>query len=285
MTRKLILALALLLTIWPLAAQEEDLPIIPYFNASSDGFHVPVPDGWEDLSESNTAHFTSSARVQIYAIAEGDEDADVAAMLADLRPVGDLRYSGEFSLEGLAWEKYLYETAEGFDATALVHRRDGSTYILALFNDNPEIDYYALTARVEDGEDTVEQVNAVVAELYPEFDTEPVSSDTVELSNGTWERNVYNLEDDETLHVIHQLRGRTAYIVVERGDGAMLAEVNKMLFTTLFGFFVTPANQAYLYLGLAAIFGLIGALVVSMVLRQRSLEQDMRMIEQLEQGS
>ncbi|MCB9449945.1 MAG: hypothetical protein H6672_00810 [Anaerolineaceae bacterium] len=46
---------------------------------------------------------------------------------------------------------------------------------------------------------------------------------------------------------------------------------------------VTPDTVAYLYLGLAVIFGIMAIFIVSMVIRYRSLKKDLLMLEQFQQ--
>lgn len=44
-----------------------------------------------------------------------------------------------------------------------------------------------------------------------------------------------------------------------------------------------PDTTAYLFLGLAVTFGILGFYVASLVVRRRSLQKDLRLIDQLRQ--
>jgi hypothetical protein len=46
---------------------------------------------------------------------------------------------------------------------------------------------------------------------------------------------------------------------------------------------VTPDTGAYLVLGLVVIFGILSAFIASIVIRYRSLQKDVQLLEQLEQ--
>lgn len=46
---------------------------------------------------------------------------------------------------------------------------------------------------------------------------------------------------------------------------------------------VTPDTGAYLALGLVVIFGILSAFIVSMVVRYRSLQKDVQLLNQFEQ--
>jgi hypothetical protein len=61
-------------------------------------------------------------------------------------------------------------------------------------------------------------------------------------------------------------------------DGAELANA----FNTIhLGFFTTPDNSNYLWLGVIATFAILGFLVISLYWRWRSIRQDMALLEQL----
>ena len=66
-------------------------------------------------------------------------------------------------------------------------------------------------------------------------------------------------------------------------DGTVdaLPELANAYNTTLLGFFITPNNSGYLYLGLAVVLGILFILAFSIVWRSRSLEKDLAVIQQL----
>lgn len=254
-------------------------------------FNVPIPeDGWENLSAGEEAHFRNAEfDADIYVQARAGEDAPAAidSVLTDILDSFDAEpfLVHEVNLGGTIWNQQLYELADGRDVTAFGGVRNGNTYVLAYINAAPDSDYYMLFTRQTGTDPTVaDGINESINLFAPDADIDaPTDTDTVLLSNGEWTRHVY---DDANLHVIGQLRpGNIVYTVIERGDGELIDGVNKMFFTVFLGFFVTPNNDPYLYLGLAVSVGLVLFLVGSMALRYNNLKQDEATLETLREDA
>jgi len=269
------------------APEPTQLPVIPYYS-SSQNFNVPIPPGWRQIStEAGLAEFIHpDVDGAIYALAVQAEDVQSALNAAFEQLIPELeieqRLTGVITLDGLDWYKSLYDIVGGGNITAFVQQRDSTYYVLLYLNRNPEIDLYMLAIEAENNNEQV-SIEEVLSQLYPGVDLEPITSNEVELSNGTWIRSTYQLPDGEALHTLHQVRFDTTYVVIERGDGETLDTVNKALFTALFGFFVTPDNDEYLLLGIVVAAGLVIGLILSMVVRYRNLQKDERLIQQLKQ--
>jgi hypothetical protein len=58
--------------------------------------------------------------------------------------------------------------------------------------------------------------------------------------------------------------------------------VNAAFYTVLFGFFVTPATESYLLLGLGAIAVILTVFITSMAIRFRDLRKDAALIGDLQ---
>lgn len=273
-------------------ADAEPLPVFPYYTSSDEGarFNIPIPPGWQDVSTTEQyarLQIPGSAELgDIYTVAVLETDADAAALLAfsEINPdwQGEQIGEGSLRLDGLTWAQRLYDLGDDGTATAFLQNRDDVTFALIFHNPNPDADFYMLAGTTDvDDEDGAAVLQAELAALYPTVSDEPDDEAPVELSNGTWIQATYSAGDD-TIHTLRQARFGVVYMVIERGDGRLLEQVNKSLFTVLFGFFVTPENDDYLNLGIASVFALLALLIGSMWLRHRNLEKDVKLLAQLQ---
>lgn len=268
--------------------------VVQLFSSSDSerGFNVPIPDapGWIDLSEGDMAHFQNAdLYADIYASAIAGTDADTEAgmttLLGELVSGFDAEQPEPFAtlpltLNGTRWVQELYSLADGRDITAFGGQRAENIYVLIYVNSDPESDYYHLITQQSGEADLEAGVAEALAIFDPSLvDVTPDVEDTVTLSNGDWTRQVY---DEANIHLIAQERaGNVTYIAIERGDGHLLDGINKQFLTVFLGFFLTPNNDQYLLLGVAAAVILMGGLIVSFFLRQRNLEKDLALIQQL----
>jgi hypothetical protein len=295
--KKILLLLFLLVgVVMPLVAQEEDvdeekaekLPPIPYFVAENTArkFNVPLPFGWENAStDPNIAHFVFPTNEgDIYALPVDPQAPQSAAESAIRRILGDditltARYSGAFQLDGNDWGKFAFASDDGA-ITAFTQTRDEAVYVLFYHHPSTEREFYFMAQNI--GEDDVPQNGVLLAlrALYPELPDSAQSETTVPLSNGDWTRQIYAVGDSQVV-ALWQLRGGVIYIAVENGDGSVVDVVNKALFTSLFGFFITPQNTAYLWLGLAVVFIISGVFILSLFLRHRGLARDEALVREL----
>ncbi|MFW5709149.1 MAG: hypothetical protein ACOCX5_02895 [Chloroflexota bacterium] len=284
----------MLILVWPVMAQDEadePLPVIPYYTSSESGqqFNIPIPSGWAVTSPDDEEFVIlqspgAPGEIAVLAVEEESATAAIERGLARVDPErsATLLLEDTVNIDGITWTKTIYDLAAGGTLTAFSQQRDDVFYLLMFLNPQADIDFYMLASTGEDIDDTV-PVEAVLREIYPEFDAEPDATREVELSNGTWIRSEYSFQD-EPLYTLHQSSFGTTYAVIQfGGEGDMLDSVNKALFTVLLGFFVTPQNTNFLTLGLIASFGLLAVLVGSILLRHRSLKKDIELMEQLRQ--
>ncbi|MDZ4672076.1 MAG: hypothetical protein SH821_14495 [Phototrophicales bacterium] len=294
--KKILLLLCLLAGfIVPISAQEEEpettptsLPPIPYFVAENSArkFNVPLPFDWENAStDPNIAHFTHPDGLgDIYALSVDVSDPLSAVQNAIRQVLGDdvtltSRYSGQFQLDGNDWGKFAF-VADSGAITAFTQTRNEAVYVV--FYDYPKTDheFYFMAQNVVQTEEPQAAVLIALKSLYPELPDAPQSEATVTLSNGDWTRQMYET-DASPVVALWQRRGAVVYIAVENGDGTVVDGVNKALFTSLFGFFVTPQNLDYLWLGLAVTFGIALIFVISLFARHRSLTRDEALVREL----
>lgn len=289
-----LICLLMLAMTMPIHAQEETsdeaptkLPPIPYFVAENSArkFNLPLPFDWQNAStDANIAHFTHPDGLgDIYALPVDTMDAQVAAETAIKQIIGaeialTARYSGKFQLDGNDWGKYAFASENGA-FTAFTQTRDEAVYVVFYHYPQTDREFYFMAQNVVD-ENAQGAVLEALRSVYPELPDDATSESTVTLSNGDWTRQTYAVGDTEVI-ALWQSRGGVVYITVENGDGSVVDAVNKALFTSLFGFFVTPQNLAYLWLGLVATFGILGVLILSFVMRHRSLSRDEALVREL----
>jgi hypothetical protein len=292
--KKLLYLICLLMLAIPTFAQEEEaeeeapaLPPIPYFVAenTSRKFNMPVPFDWENVSsDPNIAHFTHPNGLgEIYGLPVDPQDPQVAAETAIKRILGDIsltaRYSGQFQLDGNDWGKFAF-TSELGTVTAFTQTRYEAVYVLFYHYPKTDHEFYFMAQNVIDEDVPQTTVLSALSTLYPDIPESPQAESIVTLSNGDWTRQVYAVGDAE-LVTLWQKRGAVVYITVENGDGAVVDSVNKALFTSLFGFFITPRNTEYMVLGLVVTFGIAGIFVLSLFLRHRGLSRDEALVREL----
>ncbi len=289
-----LICLLMLAIVMPIHAQEETedeaettLPPIPYFVAENSArkFNLPLPFDWQNVStDPNIAHFTHPDGLgDIYALPVDNVDAQVAAETAIQQIIGaeitlTPRYSGKFQLDGNDWGKYAFASENG-TFTAFTQTRDEAVYVVFYHYPQTDREFYFMAQNVVD-ENAQGSVLEALRTIYPELPDVATSESTVTLSNGDWTRQTYTV-GDASITTLWQERGGVVYITVENGDGAVVDAVNKALFTSLFGFFVTPQNLGYLWLGLVVTFGILGVFIVSLWARHRSLTRDEALVREL----
>ncbi|MEQ8672091.1 MAG: hypothetical protein RLP44_08135 [Aggregatilineales bacterium] len=278
------------------SADDESAEVIVELFSSPDSerrFNVPVPngDGWVNLSEGDTAHFQNNilfADIYVTAMAGTAVEDNIDSTLSDLidgysEEAPTPFATAQVNLGGTRWTQELFQLADGRDITAFGGIRGENTYLLIYVNGDPESDYYNLITQQTDEADLDEGIAEALLIFDASFDGTPDAVDTVELSNGEWTRQVY---DDANIRLIAQERlGNVTYIAIERGDGHLLDGMNKQFLTVFLGFFLTPANDPYLILGIVATAVLMLGLIGSYFLRQRNLQKDIALIQQLREDN
>ncbi len=294
--RLLLLAFITLLLSVGASAQDEEaelepLPVIPYYTSQENGqqFNVPIPVDWRVVADDEYIRMVNDDTTgEIYTIAVPSDDLDLeAAIIEGLRRINpeitvEERLTGRITIDGLTWAKDLYRINGGGDISAFARTQDGIVYMLLYINPDPDITFLMFAAENEDATQDI-PVESAISEVFPEI-TLPAAdaTDDIRFADRVWTQSTYSLNDD-TLHTLYQGRFGKLYLVMERGgDGATLETVNRALFTVLFGFFVTPENTEYLWLGLVASFFLIVVLIGSIYIRHQNAEKDLQMIESLQ---
>jgi len=289
--RSILISLLLFSLAIGINAQEEDgeeLPIIPYITTSGsvEQFNIPVPDGWRNIGTGELPHLvTDGVEADIYVVAVGANEIELGleAGIQQIIPEFDAepRSVGELNMDGNIWTQSVFDLGDQ-DVTAFSLLRNSVVYSLIYVNREPTSNFYMVATRP--GEAGVEVgIAEALDRVFTGFASEPASSTNVELSNGTWLRQSYDDINGEPVNVLGQLRGNTAFVVIEEGDANKIENVNKAFYTVLFGFFVTPDSASYLYMGLAVTFGFIAIMIITMIVRRSNVVKDAELIRQLAQ--
>ncbi|MDX1991927.1 MAG: hypothetical protein SF029_06045 [bacterium] len=293
--RLLLVVLIGLLALPALGQEAAELPEIPYYSASDPAarFNVPIPAGWADQSTAEMAHFVNGdLQADIYALVVPNTDALVAVetALAQVLPDETVaeRYYNAVTLSNGAWLEALYTTPEGGSVTAFGQTRGDQTYVL-IYVSRAVSDFFMLVTQPEvnaEGRYEVEAgIEEAINDLYPGESHIITETDTVQLSNGEWTRFTFEPRNDLPLRAIAQARSDAVYIVVENGSEGFLESANKVFYTVFFGWFVTPYNDPYLYLGLGATAVIVVGLIGSIALRYRNLQKEAALVAQLQQSA
>lgn len=274
-------------------AETEDT--IAYFQ-STRLFNVPVLAGWQNESNDATALFTNDEYNATITTTAVDTDDAQAAIETVLTPYFDGTlpdaplFTDQIALADGRWTQAVYHQGD-ITATALALGRDAITYVVAFIEDDPTSDIYMRITRNpvdEAGEaDPVQGMQlALNTFLGPDFDSEPDDIKLVQQPSGEWLEYVYQPQEGanagRTITAYGLIFGNATYATITVSDEEAPPFLANALNTTFLGFFTTPANDEYLWLGMASVFVILALLIGSYVLRHQSTLKDEALIEQLQ---
>lgn len=301
--RVLLLALLLLLAL-PIAAQdaqeneaaeaEAELPVIPYFKSST-GFNVPILETWANQSDGATASFTNEelqARIFVTAYDGLDEKAAIRRALetllgAEASAAAESRYEGLVNLADGTWEQELFLSGDQ-SVSALAKTREGRTYVVAFVEAVPAAETWMFV--VQNPPQTTEADplpgvrEAAQTVLSLELPAVPDAVEAVSLPSGTWTRASYSAEDAQVA-AFGLVFGSATYVALTTGDTEAKAAAADAFNTIFLGFFLTPDNSLYLYLGLIVTAVIMLGLIGSMLWRINNARKDARMLAALESSA
>jgi hypothetical protein len=262
------------------AEATEEAADIPYYTAPqvSRRFNVPIPPGWDNLSTVDYAHFASDAAggdIYVIALDAADMAAGIDAALSRLLPDAalDLRLEGDVALDDGPWLQRVYTVDDGGRVTAYAHVRDDAVYVLLYVDDAADGDQFTWIVQIDDEDNFEAGLRAGLAQIDPTLDADQADA----RADGDWTRLEFPQRD---LSALAQTQGTRTYLVVGEGDDSPL-DTGADFLNLLLGFFITPMTDAYLALGLAAVFVIVLALVGSMAARYRNMQKDAELIQQL----
>lgn len=288
----------LLLPIWSAAAQEapieEELPVIDYYHSNL-GFNIPVIGAWENFSTRDFAYFrkeSASAELHVDVVQETDVITGLNETLENVLSFdlsSEPLFSDSINLADGTWQQFIHQQGER-TVSAFGQVRNAKTYVISLTEDQPDADLYLMIIRNTETStqvsppDPAPAIATALETLWDDFDAEPASSELVELPSGIWTQQNYEW-DDQPVTVLGMVFGNATYVTIATGEAQAVTDLTNAFNTAFLGFFVTPENNEFLYLGLAGTAIVFLLLVVSIWLRYRNAQRDMQLIEQLQAES
>lgn len=271
-----------LCALWPcggLLAQEE--PTVPYFQSAA--FNAPIPAGWQDQSRAGIAQFyqaAAQATIRTRIIPAGDVtdavEQDLQAWLGS--PVDSPVYQGKVNLADGTWRSLVYQI--GDDATASVMARPNETGIIVIsfVEAHPAAKIIMLTIAQAEQNDAQTEMTAALQTFKISGRADLSAPQTLTLSSGEW-----LLQSSAAAAVMGRALGNDSYIALAEGGAESLPGLADAYHSSLLGFYITPDTSTFLWLGLAASFGILGILLFSFVWRRRGLQKELVLIQALTQ--
>jgi hypothetical protein len=281
MHHKRIFLMALLLLIVGLSSvhAQERIDREAFYN-SPDGFHMLIPEGWENRSREEYAHFFHpEAGVNVYGFSVPTENIPEAInqsiLLIEPMFEGEPVQTSSIILSNGTWTQDVYTS--GLTAYGQVY--EGNTYVILWYTDT--IRTLAQPVIVP-GED-VQAGIAAALDLLGEAPEDIVSTEERTFNGVTWTYNVYDSTPSTQVpfSAFGRVRGENT-LVLANVTGRTPSGDLPVFFTILTDFFITPATAPYLYLGLAVTLLITIVFLGMMVLRTRSLHKDLETLEQLD---
>jgi hypothetical protein len=272
----LILASILFFSVYPIYGQESAGISREALYNSADGFHVLIPQGWDNQSTEAYAHFVHpQTQVNIYAdsSATTDVQAGIDEVVRLVVPdfAGEPAHTSQVILSNGTWTQNVYQPGDESSLTAYGQVYEGSTYVVVWYS--PQNAAHALIVPGEDAQSAIgEALNTLGYSAG-----EPTATEDVEFGEQVWTRNIY-----ADVTALARARGDSTLVIVDAGTDVEEDTGLPVFFTLLTSFFLTPVTTPYLYLGLAVTAIVALVYIASLVLRARNLRKDMETLEALE---
>lgn len=250
----------------PLLAQETLGPSA--FYNSRDGFHILIPEGWENRSTEAYAHFHhAEAAVDVYAITRPlqAEPNALAAAFAGL-PIELPGTPAEVTTVNLVNGEWTQQISIDGPRRTTVYTQPFAESLHVIVWDSPT---GSAQPAIVPGEEVEAGLEAALAALGF-AGAEAVSLEDRPIGAQTW--TVASFED-EPAAAIARVRSALTYAVVVL-EPVESIEALPLFFMQLSDYFVTPQTAPFLYLGLGATALVLLVLIGSMALRARALKQE-----------
>jgi hypothetical protein len=289
MMRRLITAMAVCLLVSQVVLAQETTPEVTaepvqaYYNP--DGrFGIALPVEWQNQSAGAITHF-HNGRSDIYVMQAAVTDATAgiqqALGLVNAEYAGEPLYTSEVTLTNGPWTQQFFRPDAVVVISAFGQVYDGRTFVVLHVHEDAASDLVPLVVTDTDIQAGMAQALKVVLGDAPTEMAEQQESLTA--SEATVSEARYAIADDvqAVLRAEQPFDSMTNFIVVEQGAAEALVPVEDTFFQVLLSLFVTPNTTEYLWLGLAASAVVLLVFIGGLVLRQRGLRADLRVIEQL----
>ena len=281
--KKLIALLLLILATYSVLAQDEE-KTIPYFQSSA--FNVPRLGGWEDQSTDTVAQFYYGPANATIRTAMASEEDILTAVRRDLRDLvgtapGDPIYDGKVNLADGTWRSLIFEPDDVTTISVMARKAGSQTAIISFIERDPAARTVLLTlAQADDSLEDASPEIARAAKIIAGIDMNYLAPvEITALLSGEW-----IIYEGDGFTAMGMVFGNDSYVALQEGAPGDLAALVEAYNRTLLGFFITPDNSGYLALALAAVFVILGGLLLSFYWRWRNLRQDLAMIARLQQA-
>lgn len=268
-----------LCALWPggLLAQEE--PTVPYFQSAA--FNAPIPAGWQDQSRADIAQFyqaAAQATIRTRIVPAGDVadvvEQDLQAWLG--RPVDSAVYQGKVNLADGTWMSLVYQIDDDTTASVMARPNENGVIVISFVEAHPAAKIIMLTIAQADQNDAQTEMTAALQTFDVSDRADLSEPQTLSLSSGEW-----LLQSSAAVAVMGRAVGNDSYIALAEGVIESLPELANAYHSSLLGFYITPDTSPFLWLGLAAVFGILGILLFSFVWRRRGLQKELVLIQTL----
>ena len=268
-----------LCVLWPggLLAQEE--PTVPYFQSAA--FNAPIPAGWQDQSRADIAQFyqaAAQATIRTRIVPAGDVtdvvEQDLQAWLG--RPVDSAVYQGKVNLADGTWRSLVYQIDNDTTASVMARPNETGVIVISFVEAHPAAKIIMLTIAQADQNDAQTEMTAALRTFNIAGRADLSEPQTLNLSSGEW-----LLQSSAVAAVMGRAVGNDSYIALAEGVIESLPELADAYHSSLLGFYITPDTSPFLWLGLAAVFGILGILLFSFVWRGRGLQKELALIQTL----
>lgn len=251
-----------------------------YFQSAA--FNVPILEGWEDQSSETIAQFyhaDAQAAIRTNVIRAADAvsgaEQDLQAWLES--PVDAPIYQGKVNLADGTWAALVYQIDADTTASVMARQDEADTVVISFVEAHPAARIImAVIARGDETQDDARAEIAAALEAFSLGSGDDLSEPQAAPLPGEW-----LLQSSETVTAMSRVFSNDSYLAIAEGDADSLPELANAYHTSLLGFFVTPDNSNFLWLGLAAVFGILGSLLFSFVWRERHLQKELAFIQEL----
>lgn len=280
MMRPALALFCVLCALWPgggLLAQEE--PTVPYFQSAA--FNAPIPVGWQDQSRADIAQFyqaAAQATIRTRIVPAGDVAAaveqDLQAWLGS--PVDSAVYQGKVNLADGTWRSLVYQIDDDTTASVMARPNETGVIVISFVEAHSAAKIIMLAIAQADQNDAQTEMTAALQTFNIAGRADLSEPQTLSLSSGEW-----LLQSSAAAAVMGRAVGNDSYIALAEGVIESLPELADAYHSSLLGFYITPDTSPFLWLGLAASFGILGILLFSFVWRRRGLQKELALIQTL----
>ena len=270
---------------------DPDEAVVPYIQ--TDAYNIPLLTGWDVVPDEQFVDLRldeQNARI----IVESVETTDTAQALlqvvaARFPPLADVtpQVDEVLSLVTGQWMQRIYAGDSGTFSVLANTTRQGQTVVFVLSVMQPDgVAFVILKPSAIGVDDDTALASTVVSSLAEVVDTrlQLDAAQTRPVADAQW--LLFPAEsgagaDATAGGAVANRFDRTQYIGYSNGDVEQALSLATAWRRLNLGFFVTPQNSAYLWLGVGLSVAVLLSLALSIVLRYRSAREDVRVIEQL----